>query len=73
MTLSNVWLDRRQLKILHNNLENVGSLKIKKEIGEYLNHSDSGVYLGNLLSDECLLELELLNNSIMIMPLCLLI
>ena len=65
MVRKDLFLDIRQLKRVREDVENIGSDKLKQELDEVI-VDGSGVYLYNVLSEECLVEFDGFNGLLMV-------
>lgn len=71
MSIKRVWLDSRGLKQLREQVQYVASDDLKEELDDYLEeHKGEGAYLINVFSNYSIVELERLNDTVKIMPIC---
>ena len=71
MSIKSVWLDSRGLKQLRKQVQYVASEDLLEEFDDYLeHHKGEGAYLINVFSNYSIVELERLNNTLSIMPIC---
>ena len=62
MSMKVKWLDLRHIKNLRREIEYIGSKSLQNELDEAID-DNKGEYLGNILSDECMRELESLSQN----------
>ena len=60
-----VFFDIRQLKKIREDVENIGSDDLKRELDDALMDND-GKYLYNILSEECLTELDYIKDLLLV-------
>lgn len=60
-----VFFDIRQLKRIREDVENIGSDDLKRELDDALMDND-GKYLYNILSEECLTELDYIKDLLLV-------
>ena len=71
MSIKSVWLDSRGLKQLREQVQYVASEDLLEELDDYLeHHKREGAYLINVFSNYSIVELERLNDTVGIMPIC---
>lgn len=71
MGIKSVWLDSRGLEQLREQVQYVASEDLLEELDDYLEeHKGEGAYLINVFSNYSIVELERLNETVRIMPIC---
>lgn len=71
MSIKTKWLDARQIKELRRSTAFVGSNELTEQLDEFLNNNtnNDGAYLVNILSNDCIRELQKLGREFFIAPL----
>lgn len=71
MSIKTKWLDARQIKELRKNIAFIGSQELTEELDDFIinNKHNDGAYLINILSDDCIRELQKLGREFFISPL----